>query len=271
MQVANDQSQCDLWQLVLHAQWIDPADLETAIERELLQPSPDFRTRLLIRDSLSALRSSLGSDCVDRWLRQSRFGADLDKLECSELGPVGFPSLAHRIMQATKSETVQQLLRELGMTIRMPTRLVIGGSIALIMAKALSRRTEDIDVVDEVPTEIRSQHELLDDLAKRYGLHLTHFQSHYLPTGWESRLHFLGTFGKLEVMLVDPCDIFLGKLFSSREKDRDDLRAMAGQFDRAELIERLKNTTESLRQEPGLREAAEKNWYIIFGDALPAQ
>jgi Nucleotidyltransferase of unknown function (DUF6036) len=259
----------DLWELALNQPQIDALDLERAIEEQISGVELDFRTRLLIRDGVAALRVSLGTAGVDRWLRQSPHGQAIQLLELSSLGPTGFPSLVHRIMQATKPETVEQLLRELGLSLTTPTRLVIGGSIALILANALVRRTEDIDVVDEVPAEIRGQHELLDNLAKRYGLHLTHFQSHYLPSGWEDRLQSLGTFGKLDVFLIDPCDIFLGKLFSIREKDRDDLRAMQRLFDKTELIERLRTTTATLRQEPNLREAAAKNWYILFGDAFP--
>jgi hypothetical protein len=260
----------DLWDLALNRPQIDALDLERAIEDQLSYPDLDFRTRLLIRDGVAALRTSLGTTNVDRWLRQSSHGPAIQLLEHSSLGPTGFPSLVHRIMQSTKPETVEQLLRELGLSLSAPTRLVIGGSIALILANALTRHTEDIDVVDEVPAAIRGQQTLLENLAKRYGLHLTHFQSHYLPTGWEDRLRSLGTFGKLDVFLIDPCDIFLGKLFSTREKDRDDLRAMYQQFEKPELIHRLQATTAMLRREPSPREAAEKNWYILFGDPLPS-
>jgi Nucleotidyltransferase of unknown function (DUF6036) len=260
----------DLWELALHRQQIDVGDLERAIENEFSRPDLDFRTRLLIRDGLTALRASVGSAGVDHWLEHSHHGPALHSLEQSSLGPTGFPSLVHRIMQSTKPETVEQFLRELGLSLAAPTRLVIGGSIALILANALARHTEDIHVVNEVPAAIRRQHELLENLAKRYGLHLTHFQSHYLPTGWEDRLKSLGAFGKLDVFLIDPCDIFLGKLFSNREKDRDDLRAMYRQFEKPELIHRLQATTASLRREPSPREAAEKNWYILFGDLLPS-
>src|SRR5438552_3985685 len=82
-------------------------------------------------------------------------------------------------------------------------------SAALILQGYLSRATDDIDVVDEVPAEIRSLHALLQDLRKRYGFHLAHFQSHYLPTGWEQRLHSLEPFGNLQIHLVDIYDVFL--------------------------------------------------------------
>ena len=44
--------------------------------------------------------------------------------------------------------------------------VIVGGSIALILPGYRERATTDIDVVDELPAEIRSQHALLDDLRK---------------------------------------------------------------------------------------------------------
>ncbi|HEY1683450.1 MAG TPA: DUF6036 family nucleotidyltransferase [Tepidisphaeraceae bacterium] len=262
-------SSTDLWDLALGQQYIDPQNIQTAIEEEVANSDLDFRTRLLLRDAISALRSVIGEVRVEQWLDKSVQAKRIRFIEGSPLGEVGFPSLVHRIMDSTKSETVKQLLRELGLLVEKPTRLVIGGAIALILIDAISRHTEDINVVDEVPEEIRSRHALLENLSRRYGLHLTHFQSHYLPSGWDRRIQFFGNFGQLQVYLIDPSDIFLGKLFSKREKDRDDLRSMLPAFDKTELTERLKETTSTLQQEPGIREAGERNWYILFGEALP--
>ena len=83
-------------------------------------------------------------------------------------------------MDAIQPETVLQFFRELGMQLPTPSSINVGGAIALILANKISRATEDVDVVDEVPADIRSRHALLESLAKRYGLHLTHFQSHFL-------------------------------------------------------------------------------------------
>ncbi len=67
----------------------------------------------------------------------------------------------------------------------------------------------------------------LKELDDRYGLQLTHFQSHYLPTGWKSNVsNYLATFGSLQVFTIDLYDMFLTKLFSIRSKDKDDLRAL---------------------------------------------
>lgn len=70
--------------------------------------------------------------------------------------------------------------------------------------------------------------------------------------------------------LVDPYDIFLSKLFSARTKDRDDLRMLAPQLDKETIVRRLRDTTQDLRTAPSLCEKAEQNWYIIYGEPLPA-
>ena len=98
---------------------------------------------------------------------------------------------------------------------------------------------------------------------------LTHFQAHYLPQGWQQRLHSQEPFGRLQVSLVDAYDVFLSKLFSARIKDRDDLRMLAPQLDKATIMRRLRDTTHELFAAPGLREKAEQNWYIIYGEPLP--
>ena len=171
---------------------------------------------------------------------------------------------------ATDPATILQLLRELGGILQIPARLDVGGSSSLILRSLLSRATEDIDVVDEVPAAIRVEHDMLADLTTRYGLRLTHFQSHYLPSGWQSRVESLGRFGKLDVFLVHPVDIFVGKLFSKRTKDRDDLRMLLGSLDHTAIVTRLRASAGALLADPILRADAEKNWNILFGDALPA-
>ncbi len=171
---------------------------------------------------------------------------------------------------ATDPHTLRQFLRELGDILKAPARLEIGGSTALILRGLLCRATDDIDVVDEVPNTIRIEHELLEGLVQRYGLRLTHFQSHYLPSGWLQRVESIGRFGKLDVSLVHPVDIFVRKLFSKRTKDRDDLRMLLPRLDRATIVDCLKNSAQSLLADPNLRAAAQKNWYVLFGEDLPA-
>jgi hypothetical protein len=171
--------------------------------------------------------------------------------------------------EPTEAQTILQFLRELGERLPSPARLDVGGSSALILGGLLTRSTDDVDAVNEVPAAIRVQHELLAELSGRYGLSLAHFQSHYLPAGWENRLRSLGRFGKLDVFLVDPLDIFVGKLFSKRTKDLDDLRMLQNAFERRAIVERLRSGASALNADPVLRSDAQKSWHILYGEAFP--
>lgn len=259
----------DLWSLTFGQPQIDPDDLARAIEAEAGRETLDFRTRLLIRDSLDALDRLWGGERIREWLSQSPRRSRLQAIWQEDLGPARFPTLGKRLMEKTKPEAIRQLLRELGTLVSRPTRIDIGGSGALILLGNLSRSTDDVDVVDEVPPELRAQHDAMEQLAARYGLRLAHFQSHYLPTGWNVRVKSLGRFGNLDVFLVDPLDIFVGKLFSAREKDLDDLRLLAPQLGKAEITDRLGKAGQSLMSDEKLASHARKNWYILFGEALP--
>jgi len=255
---------------VLNHQWVDAQELRAGVEDQVVRRDLDYRSRVLIRDSVKALRHHWGDERVETWLRRSPVGEEI-KTICR--GPWdddrGFSSLMRRVMDVTRPETIQEYFRELSRHIRRPLRLAVGGSAALILPGYLSRPTEDIDVVDEVPAEIRSQHALLDQLKDRYGLEIAHFQQHYLPMRWQDRLHYLDTFGELTVYLVDVYDVFLSKLFSIREKDIDDLRALTRHLDKDTLIRRLHDTTGSMLVAESLRPRAEQNWYILYGEALP--
>jgi len=260
----------DLWTLVLERPHIDPTDLAIAIEHQIDSGDLDFRTRLLIRDAMRALLQVWGQDRLDEWIAKAPAGKRVKRIVGEDLGSTGFPFLAGQLMETTKSETIRQFLRELGLRTPRSAHIAIGGSAALILRNQLSRHTLDIDVVDEIPAVIRSEHELVQKLAERYRLQLTHFQSHYLPARWESRLTSFDRFGQLDVSLVDTYDIALSKLLSHREKDRDDLRVLIGQIDKKTFESRLAADCKSHLGEPKLRQDATQNWYILYGEALPA-
>ncbi|MFO0842085.1 MAG: DUF6036 family nucleotidyltransferase [Gemmataceae bacterium] len=255
----------DLWDLVWGKPSIDPGELAAAIDRAALRDDLDVRTRLLLRDGAKALTQYRGGD----WSFAEGTRRRLAAIEAEALGPVKFPSIRERLMGHTKPEAIEQMLRELGTRLGSGAKVVIGGAASLILQGNLSRATEDIDVVDEVPAEIREDHSLLDELRRRYGLALTHFQSHDLPRGWEGRAHSLGPFGRLQVAVVDMHDLFLGKLFSRRPKDLDDLRHLLPQTDRGAVPRRLREDCASFLAEPALRAHAERNWYILTGEPLP--
>lgn len=266
------QAVSSLWDLVGNNSRIDAASLACAIE-EAASQADDFRTCLLIRDSVEAIQSLWGKERAGKWLNSSPFGTLIQDI-CTSIsneaqGEHGFPSLKRRIVDATKPETILRFLRELSEDLHSPTRLIIGGSIALILSGHLLRKTDDVDVVDEVPEALRTRHQLLAELEDDYGLKLTHFQSHYLPEGWDGRIHSVGTFGALQVFAVDAYDIFMTKLFSVRRKDREDLRSLLSHLDRVMIEERLRTSTAAFKTEAKLWEAAEKNWYVLFGQKLP--
>lgn len=228
----------DLWALASRPGCIDREQLRKVVEN--LEPTDlDSRTRELLSASLCALAGQ-------------------------GTGHTPFPSLSARLQTTMKKTTIEQYLREMGSQIQRPVRLVIGGSSALILSGLLNRATEHIDLVDEVPQALRELHEWRAKAQVRYGLYLAHFQSHYLPTGWESRVGSLGSFGRLEVSLVDPIDIFIGKLFSRREKDFDDLRALCEMLSRDQIDARLESA-KALAADNDLRAHAARSYYIIFG------
>jgi hypothetical protein len=259
----------DLWTLVRKSPQIDPDDLADAVCTEARREELDYRSRLLVRDSVSALRSHWGHTRLKSWLAQCPERNRIEAICAEEFEEVGYPSLPKRLMKKTGPEHVRQFLREIGMTLHQPVRIDVGGAIALILSGHLSRHTEDVDIVGDVPAEIRTKHALLEALHKRYGLEVGHVQTHYFPAGWEQRIHSLGSFGKLQVYLLDVYDVFLSKLFSKREKDRDDLRVVKPQLEKETLVRKLRETAGGFLAVPELKEHAEANWQILFGEGLP--
>jgi len=133
----------------------------------------------------------------------------------------------------------------------------------------VSRFTEDIDVVGDVPAEIRTKYEFLDEMEKLHGLHMSHVQPHYFPQGWLERVHSFGVFNHLQVSLVDVYDVFLSKFFSVRTKDMGDMIVLLPQLDKAILVRRYLDTCQAFLTAPRLQEIAQKNWRILFGEDLP--
>jgi hypothetical protein len=260
----------DLWSLTTGRPQVDPHDLSEAIVVQIEQGDLDYRTRLLIRDSVVALRQYWGDERLVAWLRDCPVRGEIEAICQEEFERPGFPSLEKRLVDKTDPEDIRQFLRELGLHVPRSIPVYIGGSAALILPGYLSKKTDDVDVVDEVPGELRSQHQLLAQLHQRYGLSLTHFQSHYLPSGWLQRVHSQAPFGNLQGYLVDVYDVVLSKLFSGRPKDRDDLRVVLPQLNKETLIRKLKETTQSMLASDHMRQLAEQNWYILYGESLPS-
>ena len=259
----------DLWTLTRGRPQIDPNDLAEAIAVQASEVDLDYRTRLLIRDSVAALKLHWGTVKWQQWLAECPHKGRIDAICGEEFDKVGFPSLERRLMEKTDPELIRKFLDHLGRKLRESTRIYIAGSGALILLGLLVRHTEDIDVVDEVPKEIRDNHQLLQELQADYGLHLGHVQSHYFPSGWQNRAQSFDLFGRLSVYLVDAYDVFLSKLFSSRVKDMGDMRMLTPQLDKETLVQRFKGTCGSLLAAPRLNEIAQDNWHVLFGEDLP--
>ncbi|MHB1423087.1 MAG: DUF6036 family nucleotidyltransferase [Gemmataceae bacterium] len=262
----------DLWTLTRCYPSLDPERLARAIEATADAATRlDYRTRLLIRDSLTALERHWGRSRMTRWLRGSSARQRIEAIRTERFSEIGFPSLQERIMPGTDPERVKMFLQDLGGRLSDMVRLEVGGSMALILMGRLTRGTEDIDVVDEVPAAVRQlKARTLNQLMKRYGLRLAHFQSHYLPSEWKNRLRYFDEFGCLRVYLVDGYDVFLSKLFSGREKDRDDLIVLAPQLRKDVMRNRLRAYALELNAEPSLHQHAARNWAILYnGEPLP--
>ena len=259
-----------LWRLVQSRDAIDSTrlwDVLTEIGRS--GDAEDERTRLLIKQMREALAAHYGDAFVSYRLGPDvRFTAE-DAAQF--LDGRGFHHLEDRVQEVTNPETLLALLRDLGTRVRKPVTLVIGGSLSLMLDSLVVRKTEDIDVPDEVPSALREDPALIDELEKRHGLRITHFQSHYLPNNWSNRTKSIGQFGSIDARCVDPIDVLVAKLFSKRTRDFQDLRAALSRVDRETLNDRVRHNTNDLRSDPLALEAATQNWYVLTGeDKLPS-
>jgi hypothetical protein len=260
----------DLWSLVRGRPQLDPHDLAEAVVNQAAEESLDYRMRLLIRDSVDALKSYWGEKKTADWLSQCPLSERIQAICQEEFEEIGYPSLRKRLMDKTDPETIRQYFVQLGYELRQTVRIAVGGSCALILPGYVSRFTEDIDVVGEVPAEIRTKYQFLEELEKLHGLHMGHVQEHYFPQGWNDRVHSFGVYNHLQVSLVDVYDVFLSKLFSARNKDLADLKVLLPQLDKEVLVRRFLATCPVFLTAPHLKELATKNWQILFGEELPS-
>lgn len=260
----------DLWSLVRGRPQLDPRDLADAVASEAADDALDYRQRLLIRDSVEALKDYWGEEKTAAWLKKCPGGERIQAICQEEFGEIGYPSLRRRLMEKTEPETFRQYFQQLGYELKQTVRIAVGGGCALILPGYVSRFTEDIDVVGDVPEEIRTKHQLLAEMEKVHGLHMGHVQSHYFPQGWADRVHSFGVFNHLQVSLVDVYDVFLSKLFSNRMKDFADLKVLLPQLDKEVLVRRFVTYCADFLKAPRLKEIATKNWQILFGEDLPS-
>lgn len=261
----------DPWRLVWGQPYIDSSALAAAIENDLLcHPQPDYRTRLLLRDAAQALRSYWGASRFQCWLAASSVRERLQAILDERFPETGFPSIRRRLVDSIGANQVKQIFSSLGQNVRQRVEVSVAGSIPTLIEGLTARPTEVIDIVDEVPAEIRKQRALLRKVEKDFGLRLGHVQSHYLPSGWKKRRHFLGDFGGLRVYVVDVYDIFVSKLSSKQEKHKDDLRVLAAKLDKEIARRRLFGHGRAFLDDPRQLPQIEANWQFIFQEPLLA-
>lgn len=259
----------DPWQLVWGQPYIDSRTLAAAIEQDLgRNDQPDFRTRLLVRDAAAAIRSFWGSRRFKRWLSASPAAQMIRAILDEELGEPGFTSIRRRLVNSIDSLQIRQIFEILGRGIHGPVEVYIAGSIPTLIKGLTARPTADIDLVGEIPDEIRSQRAVLRKIETQFGLTLGHVQSHYLPANWQNRRQWLGDFGKLRVYLVDEYDIFVSKLSSRQEKHQLDLRVLAQKLDKSIAKRRLLTDGKAFLDDPELKLQIEENWRFIFQEPL---
>lgn len=218
----------DPWKLVWGEPFIDSQALAIAIEHDLeCNICPDFRTRLLVRDAVVAIRSHWGSRRFAKWLATSPVRQQIRAILDEDLGRTGFPAIRRRLVDSIDLTRLRRIFDLLGRAIRGPVEVHIAGSIPTLIMGLTARPTGDIDFVDEIPVEVRTQRTVLRKIETEYGLKLGHVQSHYLPAHWQNRRKWIGDFGGLRVYVVDEYDIFVSKLSSKKKKHQSDLGVLA--------------------------------------------
>src|SRR5262249_7255285 len=185
-----------------------------------------------------------------------------------KLGKPGFSTIRRRLVANNISADLEQILDLIGRAIHEKTEINIGGSGPTLVRKLSAGPTQDIDIVDEIPAEIRKQRAVLQSIKDRFGLTFGHVQSHYLPVNWRQRRHFFGDFGPLRAYLVDSYDIFVSKLSSKLERHIDDLRVLAMHLDKGKAKKLLLKDGRPFLDDPFLRPQIEKNWHFVFREAL---
>ena len=164
-----------LWNLLARPT-IDPAALARAIETVTVEPNLDWRTLQLVTEGWEALEESIEPGLLNDYLRKRTAIQVAEAIRArtddawNSHSDVKFPSLKERLMPHVSPTTIRQFLRELGSAIAHPATITMGGAASLVFRGLLSRATEDVHVVDEVPAEIRDEYQILDELSARYGL-----------------------------------------------------------------------------------------------------
>src|SRR5262249_15896891 len=103
----------DLWSLTRGCPEVDPGDLAAAGQEEAGPEGLDYRTGLLIRDSVEALRKYWGEKRFATWLEFCPARKRIEAIRNEYFERPGF-SIEERLVDKTDPEVIRQYLRELG-------------------------------------------------------------------------------------------------------------------------------------------------------------
>jgi hypothetical protein len=107
---------------------------------------------------------------------------------------------------------------------------ILDGFVITVLYKS-PRTTADVDVVSIVPnTKTRNLIERGSPLHKEHGVYLDRVGVAALPENYEDRLTeiFTGEFRRLRLFALDPYDIALEKIERNIDRDREDVKFLAG-------------------------------------------
>ena len=252
---------------------IDPATLARAIETVMVEPNLDWRTLQLAKEGWQALEESIEPRLLNDYLQDRTSIQIAEAIRARIDDPwnshceVRFSSLKERLMPHLSPTTIRQFLRELGTAILTPPQspwaaphpwssggCCRGPRRTWTSSTRFPRNTRRASDPPRAFSPLWSAHDPLPEP---------------LPaTRWESRTVDFGTFGKIQVRLVDALDIIAGKVYSARPKDLDDFRLLSLNLNKEELKERVLQGSSSLTSSDQDRRQATTNWYIVYGDDL---
>ena len=89
----------DLWSLVRGRPQIDPNDLADAVVQQAAEEPLDYRTRLLIRDSVEALTGYWGRQRAERWLTECPLHDKIEAISHEGFDEIGFPSIRKQVVR----------------------------------------------------------------------------------------------------------------------------------------------------------------------------
>lgn len=259
----------DLWDLIHERPELDPHDLADALCRKAGDAERCYRTRLLIRDSMTALRGYWGEAKVAAWLEQCPYKDTILSYCQQEFDKIGFPSLPRRVKEKTKPEKVYEVFDFLGSCLDQETSVTVGGAAALILPGFVERHTDDVEFVGDVPLGLRANSPFRSMVQHRFRLVLKQTNPGELPSGWEERVRPLSTYGRLHVSLIDAHDIFLSRLGRFDLTSLNDRRVLYTRLNTCILSELLRNSCNHLMASNSFRDTARDQWHIYFGEPLP--